>query len=260
MTTLKWDHAVQFVNQPEEAIQIFSENQLNAVAGGCHPGWGTWNALSYFGLTYIEFLAIYDQTELALAQSVFLLSRDAAQLLPENQALHRVALRSDDIDQTHVDLRSKGLQVSPIVDGQRNDPQGHVISWRIFTIDGEFNGLPYPFVLQWGEDDNVRLTRLRTQGLDRPHPAGAVELHSAVFEVQNPQAVRAHWHALFGFNELPEGLAVGHQRFIFREGEANRLVELVFNTQEPALKGQRFRVGNGEYRFLDDIDSSRTAL
>lgn len=249
MTTLKWDHAVQFVNQPDEAIAIFTGQKLNALAGGRHPGWGTWNALSYFGLTYIEFLAIYDHAELASAQADFLLSRDAAQLLPENQALHRVALRTDDIDQTHAELRSKGLRVSPIVDGQRNDPQGNVISWRIFTIDGDFNGLPYPFVLQWGEDDNVRLARLRAQGLDRPHPAGKVALQSAIFEVQDPQAARAHWHALFGFTEHPEGLAVGQQHFLFRQGPANRLIELVFHVSDPALKGQRFQVGNGEYRF-----------
>ncbi|MEB8193197.1 VOC family protein [Raoultella terrigena] len=249
MTTLKWDHAVQFVNQPDEAIATFAGHKLNALAGGRHPGWGTWNALSYFGLTYIEFLAIYDRAELASAQADFLLSRDAAQLLPENQALHRVALRTDDIDQTHAELRSKGLNVSPIVDGQRNDPQGNIISWRIFTVDGDFNGLPYPFILQWGEGDDARLTRLRAQGLDGPHPAGEVILQSAVFAVQDPQAARAHWHVLFGFNELPEGLAVGQQRFVFLQGQDNRLVELVFNVSDPALKGQRFRVGNGEYRF-----------
>ncbi|VTN09022.1 Uncharacterised protein [Raoultella terrigena] len=67
--------------------------------------------------------------------------------------------------------------------------------------------------------------------------------------MQDPQAARAHWHALFGFNELPEGLAVGQQRFVFLQGQDNRLVELVFNVSDPALKGQRFRVGNGEYRF-----------
>lgn len=249
MTTLQWDHAVQFVNQPDEAIAIFTGQKLNALAGGRHPGWGTWNALSYFGLTYIEFLAIYDPAELASAQADFLLSRDAAQLLPENQALHRVALRSDDIDQTHAELRSKGLRVSPIVDGQRNDPQGNVISWRIFTLDGDFNGLPYPFVLQWGEDDNARLARLRAQELDGPHPVGEVALQSAIFEVQDPQAARAHWHTLFGFTEQPEGLAVGQQHFLFRQGPANRLIELVFHVSDPALKGQRFRVGNGEYRF-----------
>ena len=46
MATLQWDHAVQFVNQPEAAIQTFAGQQLRAVAGGRHPGWGTRNALS----------------------------------------------------------------------------------------------------------------------------------------------------------------------------------------------------------------------
>ena len=86
MATLQWDHAVQFVNQPEAAIEIFAGQQLWAVAGGHHPGWGTRNALSYFGLTYIEFLAIADPDELRAATDKFLLSRDAARLLPENEA------------------------------------------------------------------------------------------------------------------------------------------------------------------------------
>lgn len=34
MTTLTWDHAVQFVNQPEAAIEALSGQKLNAVAGG----------------------------------------------------------------------------------------------------------------------------------------------------------------------------------------------------------------------------------
>lgn len=38
MATLQWDHAVQFVNQPEAAIEIFAGQQLRAVAGGRHPG------------------------------------------------------------------------------------------------------------------------------------------------------------------------------------------------------------------------------
>lgn len=253
MATLKWDHAVQFVNHPEEAIQALAAQQLNAVPGGRHPGWGTRNALSYFGLTYIEFLAIADRAELEAAAKTFLLSRDAAQLLPDNQALHRLALRSDDIEQTHADLHSKGLEVSGIAQGQRNDPQGNAIGWRIFTINGDFNGLPYPFVLQWREEDDVRLARLGAQGLHSPHPAGPVALTRAVFEVQDPQAVRDHWQALFGFAPLAdatqEGLDLGEQQFIFRQGADNRLVALVFTAEDAALQGKRWSVGNGEYVF-----------
>ena len=250
MATLQWDHAVQFVNQPEAAIEIFAGQQLRAAVGGRHPGWGTRNALSYFGLTYIEFLAISDPDELRAATDRFLLSRDAARLLPENEALFRVALRSDDIDATHDHLRRKGLAVSPIVDGQRHDPQGNVIRWRIFTIDGDTDGLVFPFVLQWGEDDETRLARLRAQGLDVPHPLGDIVLEQAVFEVDNPQAVRDRWQALLGFpSQGEQGLDAGGQWFIFRQGPANQLAELVFRVANTALKGPRFRVGNGVYRF-----------
>jgi uncharacterized small protein (DUF1192 family) len=117
MAILPWDHAVQFVNQPEAAIQALSGQKLNVVAGGRHPGWGTRNALSYFGLTYIEFLAIADDAELLCAAETFLLSRDASRLLPDNEALYRVALRSDDIERTHAELHEQGLRVSPIVNG-----------------------------------------------------------------------------------------------------------------------------------------------
>ncbi|MFT3561141.1 hypothetical protein ACMWDK_26820, partial [Klebsiella pneumoniae] len=34
MATLQWDHAVQFVNQPEAAIEIFAGQQLRAVSCG----------------------------------------------------------------------------------------------------------------------------------------------------------------------------------------------------------------------------------
>ncbi|HCI4231820.1 VOC family protein [Klebsiella quasipneumoniae] len=251
MATLQWDHAVQFVNQPEAAIEIFAGQQLRAAVGGRHPGWGTRNALSYFGLTYIEFLAISDPDELRAATDRFLLSRDAARLLPENEALFRVALRNDDIDATHDHLRRNGLAVSPIVDGQRHDPQGNVIRWRIFTIDGDTDGLVFPFVLQWGEDDETRLARLRAQGLDVPHPLGDIVLEQAVFEVDNPQAVRDRWQALLGFpSQGEQGLDAGGQWFTFRQGPANQLTELVFRVANPALKGQRFRVGNGVYRFI----------
>ncbi len=64
----------------------------------------------------------------------------------------------------------------------------------------------------------------------------------------NPQAVRDRWQALLAFRHWGAGLDVGGQQFIFREGAANQLTELVFRVANPA-QGQRFRVGNGVYRF-----------
>lgn len=138
MTILKWDHVVQFVNRPDEAIAAFAGHKLSALAGGRHPAGGPGMRSAISGLTYIEFLAIYDRAELASAQADFCSPATRGAALPENQALHRVALRTDDIDQTHAELRSKGLNVSPIVDGQRNDPQGQYHSLAYFHCRWRF--------------------------------------------------------------------------------------------------------------------------
>ena len=53
-----FDHLVWFHHKPEKAIQPLSEKGIQVVHGGRHETWGTYNTLSYFGLSYIEFLGI----------------------------------------------------------------------------------------------------------------------------------------------------------------------------------------------------------
>ncbi len=252
MATLRWDHAVHYVNHLDDAITAFTDNQLVAFPGGAHPGWGTHNALSYFGLTYLEFLSIRDVQELEQAQD-FLLSQDAKRLLPEQQVLYRVALRSDDIDATHRALREQGLTLSPIVEGKRHDKQGNLIEWRIFTISGDFQGVPYPFVLQWKTNDAARLDFLRSHHIDRPHPIGQARLQAAVFTVKHPEQVAQHWQTLFQFSaseQTPTTLYIGEQQFIFQPGDENRLTALHIATDNEAVKGQSVILGGGEYRFV----------
>lgn len=252
MATLRWDHAVHYVNHLDDAVTTFTENQLVAFPGGAHPGWGTHNALSYFGLTYLEFLSIRDVQELEQAQD-FLLSQDAKRLLPQQQVLYRVALRSDDIDATHQALRDQGLALSPIVEGKRHDKQGNLIEWRIFTISGDFQGVPYPFVLQWKTNDAARLDFLRTHNIDRPHPVGQARLQAAVFTVQHPEQVAQHWQRLFQFSaseHTPTTLYIGEQQFIFQPGEENRLNALHIATDNNAVKGTSVILGGGEYQFV----------
>lgn len=252
MATLRWDHAVHYVNHLDDAVTTFTENQLVAFPGGAHPGWGTHNALSYFGLTYLEFLSIRDVQELEQAQD-FLLSQDAKRLLPQQQVLYRVALRSDDIDATHQALRDQGLALSPIVEGKRHDKQGNLIEWRIFTISGDFQGVPYPFVLQWKTNDAARLDFLSTHNIDRPHPVGQARLQAAVFTVQHPEQVAQHWQRLFQFSaseHTPTTLYIGEQQFIFQPGEENRLTALHIATDNNAVKGTSVILGGGEYQFV----------
>ncbi|PWC09765.1 VOC family protein [Brenneria roseae subsp. americana] len=253
MANLLWDHVVHYVNNLDDAVAAFTDRQLVAFPGGSHPGWGTHNALSYFGLTYIEFLGIRDADELAAAQERFLLSRDAQTFLPEQQILYRIALRSDDIDASYAALRQHHLALSPIVAGKRHDAQGNLIEWRMFTIAGDYQGLAYPFIIQWGETDAGRLRLLRQRGLDRPHPAGRVTIQSALFKVKQPQQVAAHWQQLFNLprsEQNPAHLLIGDQQFIFQSGESNRLASIQLQTDNPELKALSIFVGDGEYQLV----------
>lgn len=252
MTDLRWDHTVHYVNDLTASIAAFTENGLIARSGGSHTEWGTYNALSYFGLSYIEFLAIEHPQQLASSSIVNHVCQDALTLLPKQQILSRVALRTNNIDRIYASLANKNLQLSQILQGKRVDTQGRLIEWRMFTIGGDINGLPYPFIIQWGNTDENRLTQLRQQQIDVPHPAGDVNIQSAIFKVSQPALVAARWNELFGLalsSQDPSTIEIAGQQFYFQSGTEQRLVELRFNAAASNLNGKVIQIGQGNYQF-----------
>lgn len=255
MTAVNWDHIVHYINDLDEAVRTFKDHGLIAFKGGSHKEWGTYNALSYFGLTYIEFLSLEDRELAERIDSPNVVVRDALTTLPDHEVMSRVALRTEDIEATADRLKSHGLELSPILDGKRLDTRGHLIEWRMFTIAGDFQGLAYPFVIQWKGGDAHRLEDLTRSGIIRQHPAGDVEIRSAVFTVSDPSAVAAHWQILFGLSvagtDAGHGveLSIGDKSFLFKQGDAERLTQLIFHTEAPDLKGKIVAVGVGEYVF-----------
>ncbi|UQZ32189.1 VOC family protein [Paenibacillus sp. PK3_47] len=252
MAALKWDHLVHYVNDLDQPVGIFRDHGLVAFRGGSHKNWGTYNSLSYFGLTYIEFLGV-ENLELAKATEHNVVVRDAVKLLPEHEGLSRVVLRTDDIEAIEASLKAAGLALSPIIDGKRLDNEGRLIEWRMMTIDGDYHGLPYPFIIQWNGSDEERLERLTSSGVIQPHPAGHAEMASAVFRVSDPAAAAAHWGELFGLpvseSEGVYSLKVGEQSFDFAQGDENQFKQVIFSTDSAALKGKTLRIGDGEYVF-----------
>ncbi|SHT40499.1 Uncharacterised protein [Mycobacteroides abscessus subsp. abscessus] len=258
MVNLKWDHTVHYVNSLELAIQKFSENGLIAFQGGSHNHWGTYNALSYFDLCYIEFLGVENRELAERMIEPNEVVRDSIKLLPSHEVLSRVALRTDNIEEVARHLTKLNVDVSPIMDGKRLDAQGHLIEWRMMTIAGDYQGLPYPFVIQWNETDEGRRERLIDSGIIQEHSAGEVTITSAEFQVNNPAAVAIHWHRLFGFEMFEQNvssdldqwiLVVGTQTFVFIKGDKNRMQKLVFDTSSSELKGKEITIGEGEYIF-----------
>ncbi|MEK3864540.1 VOC family protein [Paenibacillus sp. FSL H7-0716] len=254
MATMKWDHLVHYVNDLAKPVEIFGAHGLLAFKGGSHKDWGTYNALSYFGLTYLEFLGI-ENLELAKATEHNLVVKDAVELLPEHEVLSRVVIRTDDIEEVAASLKAAGLSLSPIIDGKRLDNEGRLIEWRMMTIAGDFGGLVYPFIIQWSGTDTERVERLTSSGVIKPHPAGEVEIVRAVFHVSDPEAAANHWGTIFGLPVTkPEddtfSLKIGDRSFVFVQGDENQFKQVVFETDSLELKGKTIRIGDGEYVFV----------
>ncbi|MEK4157079.1 MULTISPECIES: VOC family protein [Paenibacillus] len=254
MTTMKWDHLVHYVNDLAKPVEIFGAHGLVAFKGGSHKDWGTYNALSYFGLTYLEFLGI-ENLELAKATEHNLVVKDAVELLPEHEVLSRVVIRTDDIEEVAASLKAAGLSLSPIIDGKRLDNEGRLIEWRMMTIAGDFGGLVYPFIIQWSGTDTERVERLTSSGVIKPHPAGEVEIVRAVFHVSDPEAAANHWGTIFGLPVTKSeddtfSLKIGDRSFAFVQGDENQFKQVVFETDSLELKGKTIRIGDGEYVFV----------
>ncbi|AIQ75153.1 hypothetical protein BSK66_02695 [Paenibacillus odorifer] len=254
MATMKWDHLVHYVNDLAKPVEIFGAHGLVAFKGGSHKDWGTYNALSYFGLTYLEFLGI-ENLELAKATEHNLVVKDAVELLPEHEVLSRVVIRTDDIEEVAASLEAAGLSLSPIIDGKRLDNEGRLIEWRMMTIAGDFGGLVYPFIIQWSGTDTERVERLTSSGVIKPHPAGEVEIVRAVFHVSDPEAAANHWGTIFGLPVTKSeddtfSLKIGDRSFAFVQGDENQFKQVVFETDSLELKEKTIRIGDGEYVFV----------
>ncbi|WP_339281142.1 VOC family protein [Paenibacillus sp. FSL H8-0282] len=254
MATMKWDHLVHYVNDLAKPVEIFGAHGLVAFKGGSHKDWGTYNALSYFGLTYLEFLGI-ENLELAKATEHNLVVKDAVKLLPEHEVLSRVVIRTDDIEEVAASLKAAGLSLSPIIDGKRLDNEGRLIEWRMMTIAGDFGGLVYPFIIQWSGTDTERVERLTSSGVIKPHPAGEVEIVRAEFHVSDPEAAANHWGTIFGLPVTKSeddtfSLKIGDRSFAFVQGDENQFKQVVFETDSLDLKGKKISIGDGEYVFV----------
>ncbi|WP_067841931.1 VOC family protein [Amphibacillus sediminis] len=228
MSKLVWDHTVHYVNDLEHARGVFNQHNITAFFGGSHKHWGTYNVLSYFDLTYLEFLAIEDRERAEAIKDPNQVVLDAVRLLPDHEGLSRLALRTDDIEVVRQQLLNQDIQVSPIMAGKRYDGNGHLIEWKMMTIAGDFQGLPYPFVIQWSESDHERRERLKNERIISEHPAGNLSMHKAVFQVPDPVATVSHWSTIFQLEKSnPTELVTDGKYFVFKQGNEAKLAELV---------------------------------
>ncbi|MCL6599916.1 MAG: VOC family protein [Alicyclobacillus macrosporangiidus] len=203
---LRFDHLIHAVSDPERARQAFADRfGWHTVAGGEHPGFGTYNALAYFGLPYIEWVGVR-KPDVAAGR---LFGRDVLRALRSGEGPMQFAVRTQDIEGVAARWRRAGLVHEGPVEASRVRPDGVTLRWRMLFPAQEPGGLLLPFVIEWPTPDEVRLADLRQSGLS-PDPAGAPRLRAVHAVVRDLARLQRNLAAYFpGVLEPCESSAQG---------------------------------------------------
>ncbi|MFC4736332.1 VOC family protein [Bacillus daqingensis] len=244
---LEWDHVVHYVNDPEQAAEQCRSAGLTVKAGGSHEKWGTWNRLLYADLTYMEFIGIENESIVREPEERNLISLDSLKHLPDDEVMSRIALRTNDLDQALEQLRDNGIEAS-IKSGERRTADGTLLTWRMLPIEGETAGVPYPFLMEWGDDEKARRRMLHQLGA-LTHEAGDLTAVGAVWETPDPENVASEWSRLFGFRQDGTDLWLNDCRLSFHKGEHAGLKEVKLTSAGSKLAGRTLTIGSGRYVF-----------
>ena len=200
-----FDHLVWFFKEPEKAISPLKERGLHVVKGGRHQSWGTYNTLTYFGLSYIEFLGIENLTIAEKDDENRLITQIVEQLAKENrEGPAKVAIRTNQIEELSIKLKAEGLKVYGPLTGERVRADGQVIRWSLLFPEYAENKVPLPFFIQWEKSDEVRHSELEEQGVVGSHIVGQPELESVGFVINDLDKTMEIWSELFGLEQGEE--------------------------------------------------------
>ncbi|NEU30338.1 VOC family protein [bacterium LRH843] len=202
--TFTFDHLVHFVDEPREAIELIKEKGIHAVEGGAHVKHGTYNTLTYFDLSYIEFLGTSDrklveETEHPKHSLVETVVNDGF-----SEGFSRFAARTSDIEGVAKHFREKGLTVNGPVPFTRKRPDGSEITWKLLYAGDESNDLQLPFIIQWDESDEERRATQIEKGVIAPHQAGDISFSHVTFAVKDAKKTAEKWADLLQLNIVKE--------------------------------------------------------
>lgn len=189
------DHIVHYVKNPKEAKQFMTHQNFHVVEGGHHKQWGTYNTLCYFGLTYLEFIGIYDEAVAAEAARVpySLLYHFADNDFSEGHIT--MALRTTEIEEVKVHLERHGFETYGPNEYTRHRPDGSVLKWQLLYAGKPDQQVRFPFFIQWDEPDDVRLKTLKDTG-GFANENG--ELTKVFYAVKQPYETAVEWRQLLG--------------------------------------------------------------
>jgi catechol 2,3-dioxygenase-like lactoylglutathione lyase family enzyme len=172
------DHLVIVVRDLEKASDDYRELGFTVVAGGRHPGVGTYNALIAFADTsYMELIGFYEPRE----------DHRWWAPLQRGGGLVDFCLQADDLERNVRTLRHAGVDIGDPEPRDRKRPDGVEVRWRFALARGAHRGIA-PFVIA-----DVTGRDVRVPG-ERRHANGVTGIGTVTVAVRDVSGVRS-WYA-----------------------------------------------------------------
>lgn len=196
-----FDHLVWFLKKPEDAIEPLKQLGIKVIPGGRHEKWGTYNTLSYFGLSYLEFLGIEDMGLAETHHENRLITQIVERLPKENgEGPATIAIRTNQIEELAERLKWQGLTVYGPIPGERVRADGQTIRWSLLFPELNSSELKLPFFIQWEKSDQERLGEFQEQGLVEGQPI----FESVGFAVRDLNKTADIWGSLLNIKPSKE--------------------------------------------------------
>ena len=181
---VQFDHVQVAVGELDAAAEHFASSYgLVALQGGRHPGRGTGNMIVPLGRSYLELIAVVEESE---AES-FPTSSRVRRALESGRTFATWAARTEDLEAARADIAARGLPLpsSEIVNGRRRRPDGQELAWRSAELvaNGQFSAMP--FLIEWDVPPELFPGAAPVR-----HPSGARGFLSIVLSDPDPEQAR----------------------------------------------------------------------
>jgi catechol 2,3-dioxygenase-like lactoylglutathione lyase family enzyme len=211
------DHLMICCADREQGVAQYKKMGFNVQPGGTHPGKGTHNAIVFNDPDYIELLAIRDPAEeKAASGGRGSWGADLPGYIKAGGGIRYAVLQSDDLVSDVAAMKSRGVDVSDVADGRRQ--QGAIeFRWKSAFL-GPKNPLPLFFIQHLTP---MAERRKHTPG-GGPHPNGVQFLERTYIVVHDLEASVAMYSKVLGVSEprMYKGTVIMSHMAVFQFGKA----------------------------------------
>ncbi len=209
------DHVVYFTKKtPEEITKEVSIESLHPVIGGQHLQWGTHNALLYTRDSYIEYLAVEDES--VARKSSQPLVQQLLYDLPGGEGFYTLCLRTDSIEKKNSYFRKLGYRTTGVIPAERKTQDGELLRWKMLFIEQRIgDDLPYPFFIQWEQPLAVRYQNLKATGMVQEENEDLI-IERCLFNVRNTDQKITQWSRLLSLPVNGNTLKLPNTTFVFQ--------------------------------------------